>query len=218
MELDDLKGAWQTLDRRLQQQHDLNLQLFRQGKLERMKSGLRPLFWGQVLQMLFGAAIVLWAGASWPGHRDVPHVLVAGLLVHAYGIAVIIAGGLVLGHMAQIDHAAPVLAIQKQLAKVRALYVRGGMLVGLSWALIWIPMLMLLVANLGGDLYAHAPSVVWIGGGVGIAVLLATLWFHHWSRHPSRPRLAKAMEASVTGGSLRKAQAQLDEIARFEQE
>ena len=53
---------------------------------------------------------------------------------------------------------------------------------------------------------------------IGIAGLPGTWWFHRWSRSPRRPRLAKAMEDSVTGGSLRKAQAILGEILHFEAE
>ncbi len=43
MELDDFKQAWQSLDRRLEQQHVLNLQLFKDGKLDETRRGLRPL-------------------------------------------------------------------------------------------------------------------------------------------------------------------------------
>lgn len=51
MELDDMKAAWQTLDRRLEQQHALNLQLFRDSRADKARSGLRPLFRGQVAQI-----------------------------------------------------------------------------------------------------------------------------------------------------------------------
>jgi hypothetical protein len=56
------------------------------------------------------------------------------------------------------------------------------------------------------------------GMSIGIAGLLGTWWFHRWSRSASRPKLARAMEDSVTGGNLRKAQAILGEISHFEAE
>jgi hypothetical protein len=43
MELDELKHAWKTLDRRLEQQNALGLQMLRDGRLERARRGLRPL-------------------------------------------------------------------------------------------------------------------------------------------------------------------------------
>ena len=123
-----------------------------------------------------------------------------------------------MGLVASVDYAAPVLAIQQQLGKLRRMYVVSGMVAGLPWWLLWFALFMVL-AGLGGmDLYAQSPSVIWLGLGIGIPGLLATWWLHRWSRNGKRPKLARAMEDSLTGGSLRKAQAQLDELARFEQE
>jgi hypothetical protein len=79
----------------------------------------------------------------------------------------------------------------------------------------WVPLLMVLAGLAGVDVHA---SVIWIGMGIGITGLLGTWWFHRWSLSPKRPRLAKAMEDSVTGGSLRNAQRIAGEIAQFEKE
>jgi hypothetical protein len=68
------------------------------------------------------------------------------------------------------------------------------------------------------DLLARQPVLVWSGLSIGALGLLGTWWFHRWSRHPSRPRLAQTLEDSVTGASLRRAKAQLDELMRFEHE
>ena len=62
MELDDMKLAWQTLDHRLQQQYALNVQILRDTRMETARRGLRPLAWGQLLQMAIGmAGIALFA-------------------------------------------------------------------------------------------------------------------------------------------------------------
>lgn len=218
MELDDLKTAWHSLDRRLQRQHDLNQQLFRQNKLDRMQSGLRPLFWGQIAQILFGLLFIALAALLWMSHPVDAAVIAAGVVVHAYGVFTVMAGAVVLAQMRKIDPSSPVLEIQKQLARVRTLYVRSGMVAGLPWWFLWIVVLMVL-AGLGDvNLLMKSPALVWSGLGVGALGLLGTWWFHRWSRHPSRPRLAQTLEDSVTGASLRKAKAQLDELMRFEHE
>ena len=216
MELDDFKTAWQILDRRLEQQSTLNLHIFKQGRLERMRSSLRPLFWGQLLQMLFGVAFILFATWLWIGKPDALAVILAGIVVHAYGVACIIAAGITLGQIQRIDFSAAVLDIQKQLARLRTTYIYSGMIAGLPWWFLWVPILMVLVGLNGGDLHARAPELVWIGLGIGAAGLPATYWFHRWSRNPRRPQLARAVDASVTGSSLRKAKGILDEIERFE--
>ena len=47
MELDDLKQAWLTIDRRLDQQDTLMQGLYRDGKLDTLRRRLRPLVRGQ---------------------------------------------------------------------------------------------------------------------------------------------------------------------------
>lgn len=218
MELDDLKTAWNTLDRRLQRHNELQLHLLRQAGTAKMKSGLRPLFWGQLLQMGFGLLFVLLAALFWSTTPTLPHLVLAGIVVHVYGIATIVVAGITLGLMRGIDYTAPVLAIQKQLARLKVHYIRSGMVAGLPWWVLWVPLLMVLSALGGIDLYARAPSVAWIGLGIGVPGLLATFWFHRWSRHPNRARLGAALDEAAAGGSLRRASAQLEELARFERE
>lgn len=218
MELDDLKAAWQTLDRRLDTQTALNLHIFKDGKLDKTRRGLRPLFWGQIAQILFGVALILYAVSFWPQHLDVPHLLIAGLSVHVYGVLTIICAGVTLSMISRIDYAAPVVSIQKQLGQLRRFYVRTNIGLGLTWWFLWMPLMMMFFMDMfGADLYANAPDVIYSGTAIGVVGLLLTWWFHRWSRHPIRPRMAKAMEDSVTGVSLRKAQSILDEIASFEQ-
>ena len=203
MELDELKNAWQSLDRRLERQNTISLQLLKDDRNRRMRSSLRPLFWGQLAQMVFGLVFVLLAAALWirPGSIpvDLPwHLLVAGVLVHAFGIATLALAGCTLGLIRTIDYAAPVLAIQKQLSKLRRFYIVSGMIVGLPWWFMWVPVLMVLVALGGTDLYAKAPSVVG-RDGLGVVGLLATWWFNRGSLSAQRPRLARAMETAWRG-------------------
>lgn len=219
MELDDFKLAWQTLDQRLQQHNTLGQQLLRERGLDRARRHLRPLWWGQVAQMLFGLLCIVLGAMCWNTHGDDVALLVAGIVVHGYGIATLVAGGITLGLIGQIDYAAPVLKIQKQLAQLRRFYVASGAAVGLAWWVLWVPFLMVL-AGLDGNAEGQAWLQSWVvyALGIGVAGLLATWWFHRWSRHPSRPRLVKAMDDGVTGGSLRRAQARIDEIERFERQ
>ena len=218
MELDDLKSAWQILDRRLEQQSTLNLHVFREGKLDKTRSSLRPLLWGQVLQILFGAALAILAATFWTQHPDTLHLVIAGLVMHAYAIMTIIFGGVTLGRMGRIDYAAPVLSIQKQLAQLRRLYIINGMCVGLPWWVLWVPfMQMLFMGIFGADLYANIGAWYWVTVAACMLGLLGTWGLYRWSRDPRRARIAQAIDASVTGSSLRNAQRQLDEIARFEQ-
>lgn len=225
MELDELKQAWQTLDKRLQQQNAMQFQLLRDKRIDKMKSSLRPLLIGQIVQILFGAWMVLIGVDVWASHRDVPHLLIAGIVMHVYGVATIIAGGIVCGGIAGIDHAAPVLELQRRLAKLRKQYLLGGMWVGLPWWVMWVPFIMTLAMSATGiDIYAVArassPLANWlnISLGVGVLGLFATWVFHRWSRHPSRAAFGRKLEDDAAGGSLRKAQAELDALRAYQNE
>jgi hypothetical protein len=218
MELDELKSAWQALDRRFERQSALQLDLHRERRIDRARSSLRPLFLGQIAQILFGLVFILLAAMLWSTKPEAASVIAAGVVVHAYGIACLVLAGLVLGGIRRIDYAESVLDIQTHLARLRRLYVLSGMIAGLPWWFLWVPILMVLAGLGGANLYARAPSLVWTGLGVGAAGLLATAWFHRWARDARRPRLAKAIEGAVTGASLRRAQAELDRIRRYESE
>lgn len=216
MELDDLKQAWAALDRRLARQESLRLHLFRSDVLDKARRGLRPLFWGQIVQILFGAGMVVLGVALWSSQRETFALLVTGLIVHAYGVVTIIASGLVLGYMARIDYAAPVLAIQQRFGALRRVYALTSTVVGLPWWLMWL-FVTIAIPGMGGvDMYAAAPAFVWSSMAIGIAGLLGTWAWHRW-RH-ARTGARRSYDQDAACGSLRRAQKLLDEVARFEQE
>lgn len=216
MELDEMKLAWQMLDHRLEQQHALNVQMFRDGRLDKMRRGLRPLAWGQALQMVIGVLGLLVLAPIWIAHRNDPAVLISGVAVHVYCVGLIVLGAVVQGHIARLDYAAPVLVIQRQLLKLRRIYAVGGvLLVGLPWWFLTAPLLVVLTR---GAIMRNAPWVIWIQLAIGMVGLVATWWFHRWAHRPERAALARKLDASTTGGSLRRALAATDDIARFEQE
>lgn len=216
MELDDMKVAWRELSQRLDAQAALNLGALKSDKLDTMRRGLRPLAWGQAIQIVIGVLVAVWGANFWIAHRDVTHLLVAGLMVHAAGVSMIALGVLMEVLIARIDYAAPVLVIQRQFAQLRKAYVVGGLAVGLPWWVLWVPFGLVLFGTLGVDVYAHAPSAVWMNVAAGVGGMLATWGFLHWAR--TRPKLAKWLSDGAAGTRITRAQARLDEIARFEQE
>jgi len=216
MELDEMKLVWQALDRRLEQQHVLNLQMFRDSRLDKMQRGLRPLAWGQALQIAVGVVGLLLFAPMWIADRDKLSVLLAGLVLHLYFIGLIVIGVVVQTQIARIDYAAPVTLIQRQLLGLRKTYAHYGALVaGLPWWFLTAPLLVVLTR---GAIMVNAPSVIWIQLAVGGVGLLATWWFYCWSHRPERAQLARKIDDSTAGGSIRRAQATIDEITRFEQE
>lgn len=216
MELDEMKLAWLSLDRRLEEHMSLNKKTLLQEKREKAPSKLRPLVWGQGIQIVIGSVMALMAAGFWSATSTVPHLFYAGLSLHIYGVLLIIFGVAMQAMMRRVDYAAPVVEIQKQLARVRSLYVQCGTILGLVWWLLWIPLTMVVFAwAFGFDIYAKGPPMMimswWV---IGFTGLLASLGFMAWASQ--RPVLSKKMEASAAGKSLNNAVKFLDEIAEFE--
>ena len=218
MEHDELKATWQALDRRMQQSNAIQLQLFKDGRFKNLRVGLRPLFWGQIVQILFGVLTILIGVAFWSQHRDVTHLFLNGLILHVYGVLTIITAGMTLGKIRSIDYSAPVLSIQRQVASVRRVYVGSGIVVGYSWWLMWIPFAVVAFDYLGVDIVTVAPGFVFTSVAIGIIGLLAMWGLHRWGSSPRSGKFGQRYVESLSGGSLKRAQRVLDEIAQFEKE
>jgi hypothetical protein len=108
--------------------------------------------------------------------------------------------------------------VQGGLAHVRHAYGICVLVAGLSWWLLWIPLLMLLAGLAHINLYAHAPSVIWIGIATGIVGLLGTYWMYLYSMKSSNIQLRQFIERATFGRSLQKALQQLNEVRKFEEE
>ncbi len=212
MELDEMKLAWQGLDQRLAQQYALNLQLFRDGRLEKLRRGLRPLVWGQGIQLTLGLCLTGLAVAFWSSHVSVLHLLVCGLLVQTYGVLLMAFAGRCLYLIQRIDYASPVLMIQRQLADLRAWRVKVEAPVNaVLGCFVWIPVTWMNLAWYGIDLWSRTFLYWSISSGlVGLAVVALVVW---WMR---RAGMLRKMEDNAAGRSLQRADAMLRDIARFE--
>ena len=216
--LDDLKIAWQTLDRRLERQHALALQQFKETKLARLRGGFRPLVTAQSIQVIFGVMLALYSGGFWFRHLGTPHLMVYGLLLHAFALMMIVFASRDLVLINSIDYDAPVLAIQKQIAVLRAWRLKAGVWFAVTGCFMWTPFILVMFYVMGVDVWVRNPRVV--GWYVASSFLCLGLSYALlvWSRRPGQTRLAKHLQDSSAGRSVTRAQAMLDEIERFERE
>lgn len=220
MELDEMKLAWQMLDRRLEQQHAQNLQLYRESRLDKLRHGLRPLVWGQSIQIAFGIGFMLWGTAFWTTHTHALHTLACGVLVQAFGILLIAFAGRLLSIVKRIDYTLPVVEIQRHLAALRVWRVKvEAPVFGLVGCFIWIPILLMLIQQdwdqVGGDywsqLHGFAMHLV-LSGVVSLVLVLVVIWGLRRAGH------ARWLENNFAGAAVQKAEAMLESITRFEQE
>jgi len=218
METDELKALWRQLGRQMERQQSLSLQLLREQTGRRLRHSLAPLRLGQWLQLALGVALVLLGIACWKRNLDVPGYFAAGVALHAFGVASAALAGIALALISRIDYAAPVLRIEKQLGLLRRFHVFNGMLAGWPWWVMWIVVVVAVAGLTRAPASAGAQAWVWASLALGLLGWLGTACFHRWARNPVRPRLARRVEDAVTGYSLRRARALLEEVRRFERE
>ncbi|MBS0383016.1 MAG: hypothetical protein JSR56_11350 [Proteobacteria bacterium] len=220
MELDEMKLAWQELDARVANTHTLALQLVRDGHSDKLRRSLRSLHWGQSAQIAFGVAAILWGVTFWSTHLADWRAVVCGVVMQVFGILMAAFAGRLLYSLKAIDYAAPVVEIQRRLAALGAWRVRveapAFVLLG---AFVWIPAVLMLMlddtARVGVDMWRAAPGLpLWLAMNGVFAVALAALAFWLLRRFGH----ARWLRDNFTGSAIRRAEAVLAEVARFERE
>jgi hypothetical protein len=199
MELDELKAAWRVLDHRVSR---LEAAAPARG-VGGVRAELRPLVIGQTIQIVAGLAFAVGAGSFWIDHRDMPNLVVTGLLLHLYAIAMIVAAARNLFLVSRVSEGAPVLALQRRVASLRAWRIREGRWFGIVGCFMWVALIVWAFALLGVDIVATRPGFV----GLLLATAVVCLGVY-----VVVSRLARSPE----GRAVQRARERLDEIARFE--
>ncbi|KGI78362.1 hypothetical protein [Oleiagrimonas soli] len=211
MDTNDMKMAWQMFDRQLAQQRTLQLQLFRESRIDKLHRGLRPLVWGQSLQLLLGVLLATWAVGFWVAHRGAFLLLISGLLMQGFGLLLVMTSARVLALLRRIDYGAPVATIQRQLADLRQWRVRVESPVhAVVGSFIWVPGLICALATTG--FHAWGPGLMWWAVSsvlVSVGLLAMAVWFAR--RHGYGARI----EARAAGTSVQRARQALDELEGF---
>jgi hypothetical protein len=178
MELDDVRTAWSALDSRVGAMEAL---LEREELRRRTRTLRLPLAFmgaGQALQFAIWILVVAVAAPFWIAHRSVPHLLAAGLVLHVYGLAVIISSIVQVLLVVRTWHTTPVLVFQKRIAELRRFRALNSLAFGLPWWILWVPATMVAAKLLGGaDLYAASSAWAWGSMAIGLAGMAMNLWF-----------------------------------------
>ena len=215
-ELDDLKIAWKELNHQLERQNALTLRQMRESKLGRFRSGLRPLVFGQTLQLILGAVITVVSADFWVSHLSQLHLLLSGLFLQAYGILFIAFAVRDLMLIRRIDYAAPIVVIQRQLAELRAWHIRAAIWYSMAGSVVWLPVLIIILHLLGADIWIQKPRAVWWLVASGFVCLAFNYGLVLLARTPGK--CGRSLADSWIGRSVNRAQAALNEIEEFERE
>jgi hypothetical protein len=205
MDLAELTTAWQTLDRRCAEQALEIQSLRRQTRIDALRLRLRLFGASQIIQLVVGIAFCFWGGGWAADHWGQWHLVLWGAATNAWGIALIVGASLQLAHAANIDPAAPVVDSQRALLTLRRTRIACERMLFVGGAFLWAPVLFLICAEFGWDLWVTRPGVV-IANAAFAVVLAAFAWWAtgYWRAWFERD----AME-----GSLREAEREHGELA-----
>lgn len=221
MELDEMKLAWQTMGAQLERQNAIHLELMRGRQTDRLRSHLRPLLWGQSLQIVLGVALMLWGISFWATHTGIWQAMACGIFMQLSGTLTLAFPIRLLVMQQGIDVAAPVVEIQRRIAQMRAWRVRvEAPVFAVLGGLIWIVALLMWVQYEGDGVglnpwqHMRSGTTTWLVSTaiVSVGVVFLARWAVRKFGH------GRWLDNSLAGGSLVKAEAALAEIVRFERE
>jgi hypothetical protein len=220
MDIDELKTAWHTLDKRVNHSLALNLQTRRDYTMDRARASLNVLAWGPRIELTLDVIWAIFLGLFFARHFFELRFALPTLLLSAGVIVVIVSNARQLALLSGIDYSGPVLAIQHTLAEVYALRVRNSRRIFVFGPLLWTPLLIVGVRELGVDLYAVA-SGFWIAANLafGLLVIAGSFWFSR--RYAAKLRestTAKKIADTFAGSSLTRAMTLVNEISEFGRE
>ncbi len=216
MDTDDFRLAWAAFDRRLERQEALGRRVLAERSVARARNGLRPLLIGQSLQAAAGLAMAIVAGMFWTAHLGDTALLVSGLIVHLYGIAMIVLAAPAILLLARVDPGRPVAELQRRLALLRFRQRRSAVIFGYAGCIAWVPMMLMIAqAVFHVDLYAVAPWIVHHMIGWSVIAVGVLFGLHRWIARHAESRFARFVDRSRLGRSLQRAGAVVDELERF---
>jgi len=230
MELEDLKTRLAEQDAKLDQVIRLNTTAVRELQLSKTKSSLRWLVPGVVFELVMTIVAVVWLGNFIYGHLWEARFLLPAVLVDV--CMIVFMGSCIrqLAMIASLDYSLPVVALQKDLGKLRILRIRTTKWVMTLSFVLWFPVLLVLFEGfLGVDLWRILGAVggrdgnfiAWVVGNVlfGLAVALVLIWVsHRFANRMERSPAIKRLMDHLAGHSLTQALGSLDAVVRFEME
>jgi hypothetical protein len=221
MDLDDLKQRWEEADRKLDASLRLSTRLLRESALSRAARATSRLSWLMLPEILLNLGLIVWLGSFLADHFTQARFAVPALALDLGAIALLISQGHQWLALRAIDYGAPVVAIQKEIGRLRLQELRVLKWVMITAPLAWTPLLIVAMKGLLGlDAYALF-SGAWLAANVafGLAVLLLAVWIsrRYADRMERSPRLQRLMR-NLSGYNLNAAAGFLSSLTRFEEE
>lgn len=228
MNLDTLRDGWAEQNRKLDRMVRLNVTAVREMQFAKTKSSLQWLGRGIMVELVMNIIAIVWLGNFMAEHVREPRFLIPALVIEICAIALASVCGRQLVALRQLDFGGPVVAVQRELEKLRILRIRATKWTVVLSFVLWAPILVVMAEGLlGVDAYMVVAEVSqtagnffrWIVWNVifGVAAALLVIWVsrRYADRFNKSPFFRSLMD-DIAGRSLTRALQSLDSIERFE--
>ena len=182
------------------------LLLTRRQLIQRVEDSLRPLFRLQVLQILIGVVFIAIGARCWAPNLQIPYRVVCGVIIHVYGLLLIISAAITCSGIKRIDYSKPVGQIRGKLDSIRSSYLRRIPAVGFAWWLLWVPF----GVAIGFDEVLH-PNSLWPSVGVGVVGSVVSVVLYVMVLKSNKDS-AETWRRKLSGESITNAYLALEEI------
>lgn len=183
-----------------------------------LNQGLRPFMLTQLLQFFFGLLLVLGAGGVWFTQWKPVYLMPLSVTAHLYGGMMMAFALYQWNLLKDIDFTQSVVYLQKQLLHFERIRVIHGMLLGLPWWFLWIPVAIAVMTHLELDAQG-IEHVRWISANIVFGVLgcVGVVALYWWARRrQNQSEKAQRIYHQFIGMRLSKLKHQLAMIEDFD--
>ena len=218
MQLDDLQRTWAQHSALLQQSVALDQRILRELLVRKARFALAPYALWRAVEVAVGVcALGLVARVLANGPLELLTLAIAGSVL-LYFAGFVAGSGALLVHSLQLDHAAPVTALQRHLGRMQRIEY-----VVFQWALLggvvlWLPIPVVLLEAISGEPLLARLDGGWLAANLAFGLVFAVAvrwWARTYVERPDAPPWARRLRAGLSAESLRRATEHLDELARF---
>ncbi|MTI20987.1 hypothetical protein E1176_08130 [Fulvivirga sp. RKSG066] len=219
MELEEIKSIWQSYEKKLDRNYQLNLELLRRTNLDKAKSKIRKLTWMTGITLAFYVMVTFFFVVFAIGNSSsIPIAASSGLLA-LWTLLISIAAVHELELISRLDYGAPVAELQKRLSHLKLVIIRYMRLAVWIFPLYMVFVVMFFKVIFGVDIVAVADTS-WLLWQLPVMFLFAlgALWAHKKlsPKNAEKPWMNKLL--SGNGSQITEALIFLKEIDEFERE